>query len=92
MTQRDLTAIIEWLYTNDGGYPNKVDWRLSFIQMLKGLAASEKMIVTGDVSLEAPGYHCKNLCEEHTTREPQTLKECWCDADIKCPKHPERFG
>lgn len=27
--------IVEWLYVNDGGYPNKLKWREAFVLMLE---------------------------------------------------------
>lgn len=26
--------ILEWLYTNDGGYSNKLDWRKKFLEVI----------------------------------------------------------
>lgn len=33
--QQARINILEWLYTHDGGYPDKLKWREDFIEMLK---------------------------------------------------------
>lgn len=33
--EKQYSNILEWLYTNDGKYPNKVEWRKEFVIMLR---------------------------------------------------------
>jgi len=34
MTNSEIAKIIEWLYLNDGNYPDRIEWRKSFVKML----------------------------------------------------------
>ena len=35
MYKKTLAEILKWLYLNDGGYNNKIEWRKEFIKTLE---------------------------------------------------------
>lgn len=43
MLQADYTAIVEWLYLNDGAYPTKNEWREAFLEVLCDLFSEEQL-------------------------------------------------
>lgn len=38
--ERIIRSVVEWMYLNDGMFPNKNEWRLSFMMYLKGIIYS----------------------------------------------------
>ena len=37
MNRREKSDILEWVYTHDGGYKDKIEWRHAFVEYLETL-------------------------------------------------------
>ena len=41
--EQAYSLVVEWLYLNDHSFPNKMDWRKSFLEHLSGVLQKIKV-------------------------------------------------